>query len=774
MTLTRGIDELLDAAYYSGTDTIPPAPVVIGAGGIDKPFDWPYFSGTGGGQSLVPDLYQVALDGHGYIIEPSKYQRMTVPLRREATDESVEPGEQSLNTGGAWRRSQDNWFLGAGQEYMDNRFAFVSVYTHSGEDPSVRTRFWRSKGIDPWTEGQLHLLPECNRKAAFTATGSIVVAVGPYLYLWDGTKLSFTASPTDMVPVFTVVTPPAGSGAWPTVHDATTDGTNLYLALGSSGVAMTAAGAGAASYMRPTPAAPAVTPNGATGASTYEYFLVGTDANGFKTFVSLGTTITNGNATLSTPNFNEITWPPIEGIVSWDLLKGDTAHAIGTGILTNSFTDDGTHTLVAYTPPTATTENCAATFVSYGNGFLLGAQGPLLVEINANGTTQLVMKHFNPGFQWQAGCGSPMAIYVAGSAGNRSELYGIQLSTTTFGLDAPYIAGQVTRGELIRDMCYYEGLVILATSLGVRAAQDSQQNGHLDSGPVVTDPGDSRCVVPYGPFVWFGWSNFEIGDGIYPGFGISTGLGRMSLNQFSNPLQPAYTTDVMAQDGTSGVVTSCDVIGGSLYFTVDGDGLWGPNGEVVESGFLETGWVRFGTTEKKNLVSMEARCDPLDGEISIEVVPTGLQSSTVASLTEQGAIGPDVPWTGDGQVGEQFMVIATLKRSFTNPSRSPVLRRWTARALITADRQDQIVVPIIWQDTVDTPMGDGSQIHQDLVAEWQFLKDLESSGRVFTYQEGALAYNCMVDQIEIEGLKWNDQKQMMTGLLSVKLLTVLN
>jgi hypothetical protein len=368
-----------------------------------------------------------------------------------------------------------------------------------------------------------------------------------------------------------------------------------------------------------------------------------------------------------------------------------------------------------------------------------------------------------------------MAIYVAGSVGNVSELYGIQLSSTTFGLDAPYIAGQVTRGEIIRDMCYYEGLVILATSLGVRAARDTNQNGHLDSGPVVTDPGDSKCCVPYGAFIWFGWSDFVFADGVYPLAGQSSGLGRMSLNQFSNPLQPAYTTDVMAEDNVTGTVTSCDVDqNGNLYFTIDGSGLWGPSGNLTETGWFESGWVRFGTIEKKFLVSMDVRCDPLNGQISIEAVPFGLQSTTVATLTEQGATGPDIEWSGAQQEGEQFMIIPTLRRSGFDPTKGPVLRRWTSRAFITADRNDQIVVPIIWQETDFDPMGDGSPHNMNLVNEWVFLKDIESTGRIVTYQEGDLSYSVVIDQIELEGLKWSRDKSAMTGLLSVKLLTILN
>ena len=193
--------------------------------GIDTLFDEPWFTGSASASSAdVPGVYQVAIDGHGYIIDPAGYSRVTVPLRRESTDESVEPGEQTLNTGGAWRRSQDNWFLGAGQEYLDNRFAFVSVYTHSGEDPSVRTRFWRSLGVNVWDEGALSLLPEYS-KGVSSSTGPVLMAtVGDYVYVvgWASGEQNLTQVTSSLTT--TAITDPTGSYSWAeSVTSLTTD-----------------------------------------------------------------------------------------------------------------------------------------------------------------------------------------------------------------------------------------------------------------------------------------------------------------------------------------------------------------------------------------------------------------------------------------------------------------------------------------------------------------------------------------------------------------------
>lgn len=741
---------------------------------IDQLFDEEWFTGGPASATDVPRFAQVAVAGHPYIIEPSKYQRMTVPLQRQSTDESVEPGEQTLNTAGAWRRSQDNWFMGAGQEFLDNRFAFVSVYVHSGEDPSIRTRFWRSKGVNPWTEGALSLLPEQERKQGITAgSDPLVCAVGPYLYYWDGLNLFYTSNPHVASPTFTSVTFPGFT--LPSITSMTTDGANLYMAMGNNGIAMTPAGSSTGTYMRPTGPTPTVTPNGTTGATTYRYAIVATDINGFKSLVGAFTTITNGNATLSVPNFNEVTWAPVEGAVSYDVLRLNSATAIALHLTGTSFTDDGSASTTVYVPPTQLTDNFQADFVAYGNGFLIAGDGPMLCQINASGTTTLIMEHFNPSFVWNAGCGSDVAIYAAGHAGNVCELYGVQLSTTTFGLGAPFIAGQVGNGEIINALCYYQGLVVLATSLGIRATQDSNSDGHLTSGPVINALGESKCVVPYGPYVWFGISDYSEEDGIWPGTASSSGTGRLFLSEFSSPLLPAYATDVLATDGVNTVCTSVAMWGGMPYFTIAGDGLWGPesHGYLVEQGYLESGYVRYGTIENKILVSVNVRHDPLEGTVEIQVAPFGGNIFSTPTSSTEGTTGPPESVSAGNFVGEAYQIIPVLTRSATDATKGPVLRRWTCRAMIVAVRQDQIVVPIIWADKVETPMGDGQPMYMDLVKEWTFLKGLEAQGAAFTYQEGSQTYTAYIDQIELDASKgWNDQKSMLQGLLSLKLLTV--
>ena len=158
----------------------------------------------------------VELDGVSYLIDTTQYGRTTVPALREQRDNSKEPGENTLDTSGAWTRSQTDWSYGAGQ-------------THFDLDDSDRRRFDTSSGIDPWTKGQITLLPITEQKKSAASTNQKVRRVGTYLYFIDAETVCFTADPTGSSPTWTDFTARAGYS----VTDIDSDGTYIYLAFGS-------------------------------------------------------------------------------------------------------------------------------------------------------------------------------------------------------------------------------------------------------------------------------------------------------------------------------------------------------------------------------------------------------------------------------------------------------------------------------------------------------------------------------------------------------------
>ena len=130
-----------------------------------------------------PELLPIELDGVSYMVDTTQYARTTVPALREQRDNSKEPGENTLDTTGAWVRSQTEWSLGAGQEYFDL-------------DDSNRRRFESSSGVNPWTKGELSLLPITEEKLNQTSSNLKVQRIGAYIYMAYGSTLAWISNPT--------------------------------------------------------------------------------------------------------------------------------------------------------------------------------------------------------------------------------------------------------------------------------------------------------------------------------------------------------------------------------------------------------------------------------------------------------------------------------------------------------------------------------------------------------------------------------------------------
>ena len=96
------------------------------------------------------ESYDVAVGGLPFfyaINDARPYVRQTAPFRKEQFDNGAEPGEQSLT--GWWLRSQSSFHSGSGIKFYD---------PSAGE--TVAHRFTDSKGVNVWTKGQVTLLKD--------------------------------------------------------------------------------------------------------------------------------------------------------------------------------------------------------------------------------------------------------------------------------------------------------------------------------------------------------------------------------------------------------------------------------------------------------------------------------------------------------------------------------------------------------------------------------------------------------------------------------------
>lgn len=181
-----------------------------------------FYSGTPQ-SDVVPNLYPVAINGKPYLIDTrsGRYQRGHEPRVRDSQDISTAPGEAAINPGGLWRRGHDSWHLGAGQQYADVAGA-------------LDYRFYKSKGINPWTKGQISLLNATKVSLSNSATTQRMVVQDGRVYVGLDEAVKFSTDPFASSPTWTDCTGEPGGGK--KLVAMATDGDRIYFGFENDGV----------------------------------------------------------------------------------------------------------------------------------------------------------------------------------------------------------------------------------------------------------------------------------------------------------------------------------------------------------------------------------------------------------------------------------------------------------------------------------------------------------------------------------------------------------
>jgi len=203
----------------------------------DSPYYKPspaFYSGTSYSQ-LVPYPFPISIGGHAYQLQwdanaigvwGAKFKRMSLPLIRGQADNSNTPGEQSISPEQFWRRSQENWILGEGQNHLDRANSDLRRY-NDGE------------GINPWNPWEISLLNKTARKKTSTASNLQCIVAGTYTYFASGSTVEYSTNLTSWTTVTETGSPAA-------VKSMTTDGYNVWIAHGATGIYSTTVGASSA------------------------------------------------------------------------------------------------------------------------------------------------------------------------------------------------------------------------------------------------------------------------------------------------------------------------------------------------------------------------------------------------------------------------------------------------------------------------------------------------------------------------------------------------
>jgi hypothetical protein len=377
------------------------------------------------------------------------------------------------------------------------------------------------------------------------------------------------------------------------------------------------------------------------------------------------------------------------------------------------------------------------------------AQGPRLYEQTLPETSADfdVLKPFythpDSTYEWVAATNAPQAILLAGHGTAGSEIFAVGFDSSgklpTTGV--PISVAEFPPNERVTDMRSYLGAYIsLATDKGVRVGTiaDDSSNAFLTYGPLLNAP------VPSGRFSMFDrfavYPTSDAGDG-------RGGLVKVDLSVIDPDGRAAWSTFLRAGQSPARALSMLDhrvaIVADSDGNTVTIYSFKETNG--LDAGWIQGGWVRFGTLEAKNFIDLTVITEPNPhGTIAVDFSDDEGVLHPLGSLDgQEGIFSIGLPFTmADGA--------ARLTITPDEQGHGPKVNSWSLRALPTPKRRSELVQLILncydfERDMHGVTIGYSGRA----AARWKALLSLLQDGATVDVRElnSSMSYKAMCEEI---------------------------
>jgi hypothetical protein len=345
--------------------------------------------------------------------------------------------------------------------------------------------------------------------------------------------------------------------------------------------------------------------------------------------------------------------------------------------------------------------------------------------------------HPNSAWSWTAITESGPAIYAAGYAGKSSAIYKVTLKDDAT-LNAATVTAELPVGETVQSLFSYLGYIIIGTSKGVRVAQVEPNTGDLAYGPLIFETTDGvKSIFAKDRFVWCAGKPNSI-----------TGLIRIDLSEQISPLRFAYAPDLQAT-GTS-VVNSVTQIGDRVAFGTVDNGVWVERAtQLVASGFIRTGFIRYATIESKFFKFLKVRGDLDEGTIDVSTITNNEVVTflyNVAAESSNKDLGIARPFGAQEYLAFKF----TLNRDSVDVTKGALMSGYQVKALPAIEKQRLIQFPLycydVEMDKYNNIVGSEDDRAFDRISE---LEEIEKTGNIVTIQDFRTdeTYSALIEEI---------------------------
>jgi hypothetical protein len=628
--------------------------------------------------------YDIAIAGLPFFISPlddSPYRRVTAQYRKQQIDQSREPGEQTLT--GWWLRSQSSFHFGQGIKFFEPI-----------QDESLRFQYTASKGMDVWTRGQVTLLKNVDNQ--HITTGGIQADGRPWQMMrsiqWSKDSNTYNgvllSDELDIDKIFPAITVSINNKAL--TSNVATLTTTVAHGL-STGMQITITGVDA-------------TFNGEyriTGVPTTTTFTYAkTAANVTSTAVSpVGTGVAD---VIHFVDYISGTDYPVYAMCDDGVYAYWVTNVLNSGtprlrVYKKLLSDDS-----SVSPTLMITENS----ITVNNAVMEYTKERIIMCVNdkvyefASSATSLptaVYQHRDPDHIFTSITSSGAAIYVSGYSGIQSNIYKFTLEATGAmpTLTQAITAAELPVGEITFKISYYLGYMCIGTNQGVRIAALSDTDGSINYGPLLFE--SDQPVYDFAfrdKFIW-----------CTTGVEGQVGVTRINLGQELSQLIFAYAWDLYNPDDTLGHQTTASAFMGDtnrLAFCNAGNGSDGTiyvesETELIPSGSLRTGYIRYNTLEGKIFKILTPRINTAQGAFNMESITAEGGAFNIGTFS-QGQTVPDVnisyPIGSQEYLGFRF----TMYRDSTDATKGPLFTGYQIKALPAIPRQRLIQYPVMCYD----------------------------------------------------------------------------
>jgi hypothetical protein len=656
--------------------------------------------------------YDVALGGLPFIYAISDarpYTRQTAPFRKDQFDNGAEPGEQSLT--GWWLRSQSSFHSGEGIKFYD---------PSAGE--TVAHRFTDSKGVDVWTKGEVTLLkdvtpahvttyPVESNGRAFQQLRSIKWGTNNGVLLHDGydvDKIDTTGAETHFIDF--------NAGADDKVYAICDDGTSAYWVTNDTGPSgklevNTKPLTGNASTSKTTlfTAAGITVTNAAMEyvkdrivmAANNKVYEFATSASSLPTavYTHSDTDIIFTSITASGPAIYIAGFSGIQSFIfKFTLNTSGVMPSLTTAITAAEMpAGEVVHKIYYYLGymMIGTNKGIRAAIISDQDGSI--NYGPLIVE-----TTQ-------PCYDFAA---RNHYVWCATSVDNEPGVIRIDLSNEVEPLRFAY-ANDI----------YYSGVSGVDTT-------SCAFLGETDRLAFCTEAVDQKAVTNKErtgttATITSASHGYVAGDKIYV-IGVDAALdGDWTITSVTTNTI-TYTTTTSGTIASAAVTTG--LVGKPGYSYIEAAST------LISTGYLTTGYIRYGTLEPKNFKRLLGRGDFTHGSLTLETVDKdGVEYDHITY--DSGIEGVEVT-TNNPQSAQEYVAYKfVLNRDATDTTKGPIFKGYQVKATIATPRQRVIQFPVycfdVETDRYNVVSGYEGRASERILS----LENIEEDGDVVNWQD---------------------------------------